>query len=84
MGLGDMVIMSYVPFCPGQSKLMRLSYNWVNHFSSGELEEMLNEMGLAWTSTPTVEPGDTIYCLRSNTCSSDPRGVSRLQTHGPT
>jgi len=46
--LGKSVILSYYPFPPGGSKLERLGNNWVNHFTSDELENLFAKAGLSW------------------------------------
>ncbi len=45
--LARTMIFSYSPAVPGQSRLHRLSVNWVNHFTRPEVEAFFDRMGLA-------------------------------------
>jgi len=62
--LGGIVLFSYNPFLPGTSKLVRLGYNWVNHFTQKELEAGFDEAGLAWAVLKTNQPEFLIYSLK--------------------
>ena len=62
--LGRTMIISYCPAVDGQSRLHRLSVNWVNHFSRPAFEELLDRMGLDWEAVYTDEQAETIYKAR--------------------
>ncbi len=47
--LGNTLLMSYHPLLPGGSKFARLANNWVNHFTTHELENLFKKAGLDWT-----------------------------------
>jgi len=62
--LGRMMILSYCPTREGQSRLDRLSVNWVNHYSRAEFDGLLTEMGLKWEAVHTSDEGETIYKIK--------------------
>jgi hypothetical protein len=65
MALGREIILSYSPLVPGQSKLHRLSVNWINHFTKEEVESLFTEAGLAWEVIYTHSQAETIYTLKA-------------------
>jgi hypothetical protein len=62
--LARTMIFSYSPAVPGQSRLHRLSVNWVNHFTRPEVEAFFDRMGLAWEAVYTHDQAETIYRIQ--------------------
>jgi Methionine biosynthesis protein MetW len=57
------MILTFNPLLPNQSKLHRLSVNWINHLTKVELENMFRKAGLKSTALHIKEDGETIYSL---------------------
>jgi hypothetical protein len=63
--LGDSLILSYNPFpCQG-SKLLRMTNNWINHFTEADLERTFNELGLTAKVLHRAEHGELIFLLQA-------------------
>jgi hypothetical protein len=64
--LGENLIVSYNLRLPEDSKLQRMSNNWVNHFSRSELEEIFRDAGLSAECLDVAEDGrEAIYKLKT-------------------
>jgi len=63
---GRIVLMSYHPLAPRESRLIRLSMNWINHFQKAELEGMFDNLGLTWAILHIGDYGEVIYSLEIN------------------
>ena len=61
--LGDTFLLSYNLRLPDQSRLTRMTNNWINHFSRTELESVFREAKLAARCVHTSENGESIYRL---------------------
>lgn len=62
--LGDNLVLSYNLRLPGDSKLQRMTNNWINHFSRVELESIFGEALLSAECLDTSETGEVIYWLK--------------------
>jgi hypothetical protein len=65
--LGRTMILTYSPAVPGQTRLHRLSVNWVNHFTREEMEGLMDRTGLSWEVIHTHEQAETIYRITIKT-----------------
>jgi hypothetical protein len=63
--LGRTMIFTYSPAVPGQTRLHRLSVNWVNHFTREEMEALLERNGLRWEALYTHDQAETIYRVQA-------------------
>ena len=64
--LGDNLVLTYNLRLPGDSKLQRMTNNWINHFSRIELEEIFEKARLRGHCLDTTETGEVIYLLKPN------------------
>lgn len=62
--LGRTLILSYSPAVPGQSRVHRLSCNWINHFTKAEVESLFDKVGIVWRVIYTHDQAETIYSLQ--------------------
>lgn len=62
--LGKVVILSYNPIFDGQTKFFRLGWNWVNHFTRSEIEQMLRNVGFREVVLFERPPKEITYELR--------------------
>jgi len=46
--LGDIIILSYAPFYKGDSKIIRVTNGWKNHFTKTEFENLFSNSDLTW------------------------------------
>ncbi len=63
--LGDAVILSYNPRLPGDSRLQRMTNNWINHFTRSQLEQIFTELGFLVECLHIAVHGEIIYKLTS-------------------
>jgi len=59
--LGRNIILSYNPLQAHETKLQRMSNNWVNHFSKPELEQIFAKHGLESRQIQVLRHGELIY-----------------------
>jgi hypothetical protein len=62
--LGTVTMLSYHPFGPGDSKWNRLAFNWVNHFTQGDLHTLFDQCGLNWEIVHGRATAEPIYALQ--------------------
>lgn len=62
--LGDVLILSYNLRQPRDSKLQRMTNNWVNHFTRSELEQAFHTAGLAANCLDMGDNGEAIFELK--------------------
>lgn len=60
-GYGDVLILSYHPLRPGDTKFARRSNHWINHFSLAELEQTFRKLGLDAECVHTSDQGELLY-----------------------
>jgi hypothetical protein len=61
--LGNVMILTYNPLnkVRGDTKIVRLNCDWVNHLTKPEIESLFEKLGLTWKILNIAEVGDTIY-----------------------
>ncbi|HET6246416.1 MAG TPA: hypothetical protein VFE47_01860 [Tepidisphaeraceae bacterium] len=61
--LGKKLLLSYNPRTPGESKIDRLSKNWVSHLDQDELHSLFESLGWEWSIINIRPPTEYLYLL---------------------
>ena len=74
--LGGTVILSYNLRLPGDSKLQRMTNNWVNHFSQLDLDVIFRKAGLQSECLDRTQTGEVIFRLRQDNATAQHQASS--------